>query len=117
MIKKGELKNSQEKILIDVKIDRPGERGRDSISHRILKANMKKKMMELGSKEIDYENANLDVVSLDHGIAAECGFSDGSKMLDFFGGVFRDLQNINEFWVVSFYDKNNYSALHKFRLQ
>jgi len=115
MVKKGELKFTEEKIIIDTKIDRPPMIQRDSEAHRILKANMRKKMIELGSKKVSYENANLDVLSEDLGIAAECGFSDASKMLDFFGGVFRDLQKNEEFWVATFYDTNNVSTINKFR--
>jgi hypothetical protein len=57
-----------ENILMDIKIDQPRSIGRDSTYHRMLKANIKKKLKEMGSTKISYEESNLDVVSYDLGL-------------------------------------------------
>lgn len=114
MIKKGIIKHTNEKLNINTKIDRPPPVSTESPSHRIMKANIMKILRGLGSNNTSYENVNIDVVSQDFGIAVECGASDGVKLLDFFNGAFRDLKNLKEFWVATFYTEKGISNLHKF---
>jgi hypothetical protein len=113
-IKIGVFSVSTEKIRIDEKVDRPPSFARDSEDHRILKGTVKKKLLELGSKDVSYENANLDVVAEDLGIAVECGNSEGTKFIDFFKGEFRGISNYNEFWVATFYNAELLSTIYKF---
>lgn len=115
-IKKGLIKIlSQETFIVDTDIQ-PAPVMSDKIPHRILKANIRNNLIkEKGSKKTQYEKSNIDVVSHDLNIAVECGHSDGDKVLDVFNDVYEGINNIEELWVLDFYDTNNQSYLYKFK--
>lgn len=113
LIKKGLI--SVEHAEINIRsLPLPTSIGKDRIHHRTLKANGAKLLEELGSKNVTYEVANLDVYSYDTGIAIECGNSNGSKLIDFFYKFYPDLTSYREFWVLEYFNENFISKTHKF---
>ena len=92
------------------------KKGNDVLEHRLLKGNIKIMLEKLGSKEVSFEDANLDVVDFTNKIAVECGKSNGSKLLDLNYNVYQNIPNIHELWVLDYYDENNDSLLYKFIL-
>ena len=115
-IKKGFIKLlPQSSISVDTNI-KPSPKMSDKMPHRILKANVMEILInKKGSKKIHYEKSNIDVVSHDLYIAVECGHSNGDKLLDVFNDVFIGINNIEELWIVDFYDSNNVSLLYIFK--
>lgn len=82
--------------------------------HRILQANIKKRL-ESDSDQVVCEDSNIDVVDLINGKVVECGHTEAGKLLDSFNGVFSGIGDIKEFSILTFFDKaDNTSFCHKF---
>jgi len=109
------IKMPDEKIPIDINI-KPAPRSSDSRPHQILKANVEKKLRENKKMTSTFETANFDVYAEKGGIVVECGQTDGRKLLDSIENVFSNIKNINEFWVLDFYDHEQNSMLYKFKI-
>ena len=117
LIKKGEIKFLPvECINIDDQVI-PAPKKNDEIEHQILKRNVEMRLKDQGSNNVTFEDANLDVIDYTNKIAVECGQSKGSKLLDVYNNVYRDLQKIEELWVLDYYDEDKISNLNIFKLR
>ena len=106
----------QDKIIpIDINI-KPARKRSDSRRHQILKANVEKIIRKDKKMTCTFETDNFDVYAEQGGIVVECGQTDGRKLLDAIENVFTNIKNINEFWVLDFYDHKKNSMLYKFRI-
>jgi len=116
MIKKGQIKLMPvEYIKIDDQVI-PAPKKNDEVEHQILKRNVEIKLKNQGSNNVTFENANLDVIDYTNKISVECGQSKGSKLLDVYNNVYKDIPIIEELWVLDYYDEKKTSNLHIFRL-
>ena len=70
------------------------------------------KLLESPSKNISFEEANLDVIDFENGIVIECGHTSPRKLLDSFNGVFTNIKEINEFIILQFYDETDYNSFY-----
>lgn len=100
------------KINLDINLNELPGAG-ESKEHKILKANIKK-YLEKNSSRVSYEEANLDIVNIKNGIVVECGHTSARILLDSFNEVYKGIKNINEFWILQFYDEENNSLCYKF---
>jgi len=99
---------------IDTNIDLSSIPKKSGKHHRMLQANIKK-YLERNSDQVVCEDSNLDVVDLTQGRVVECGHTEASKLLDSFNEVFSGIEDVKEFWILSFYDElDKISACHKF---
>lgn len=89
-----------------------GKGGKDK--HYILKSNAIHELKKKNSNEISDEIANLDVVDFKNGIVVECGKTSVRKMLDSFNGVYDEIKNVNQYWVLQLYDSDYMSSCYKF---
>lgn len=103
------------KMNIDTSIDISEIPGKSSKEHKILQANIKK-CLEKKSNQVVCEDSNLDVVDIGRKRVVECGHTEAGKLFDCFNGVFSDIKNIEQFWVLTWYDKlDHISYCHRFR--
>lgn len=115
MIKRGYIERLPSiKLNIDTSIDISSIPKQSGEHHRILQSNIKK-YLEKNSDQVVCEDSNLDVVDFKRGIVVECGHTEVGKLFDCFNEVFSGIKNIEEFWILTFYDKLEYLSLcHKF---
>lgn len=114
MIKKRQIKLLPvECIPIDGQVTPAPRKSSESLEHRILKRNAQIILKNLGSKQVTFENANLDVVDFTNKIAVECGKSNSSKLMDLFNNVYQNIPDIEELWMLDYYDENFNSNLFK----
>ena len=114
MIKKRQIKLlPMECVRIDGQVTPAPRKGSESLEHRILKRNAQIMLENLGSKQVIFENANLDVVDFTNKIAVECGKSNSSKLMDLFHNVYQNIPDIEELWMLDYYDEHLKSNLFK----
>jgi len=82
--------------------------------HDILKTNVISSLNNK-SQNVITEYANYDVVDLNQKKIYECGHTSAKKLLDCFSGEYREIKNINQFYILQYYDKKNNSKLYKFQ--
>jgi len=114
-IKREYIKKYDDDMNINTKLfltKKDGKKGKEP--HDILKSNVISSLKSK-SKNILTEYANYDVVDLDQKKVYECGHTSAKKLLDCFGEEYKEIKNINQFYVLQFYDKNNKSKLYKFQ--
>jgi len=109
------IKMPDKTIPIDINI-KPARKRSDSKRHQILKANVEQIIRKDKKMTCTFETDNFDVYAEQGGIVVECGQTDGRKLLDSIENVFTNIKNINEFWVLDFYDHEKNSMLSKFRI-
>ena len=87
----------------------------DSTAHDILKENMRLYFCDIDDMDAVCEEYNYDVISYKYNIAVECGNTYGNKLIELFSGMYSELTDFKDFWVLDFYNPKKISLIYKFK--
>jgi len=86
-----------------------------STHHEIMKENVRLFFQENGDMNVVCEKFNYDVISYKEKIVVECGQTYGNKILELFSGLYDELREFNDLWILDFYNAENVSLIYKFK--